>query len=318
MKKVVVIALVFLSSNRVHTAASDCPDAWHQAAFLNDESDLERLFKENGNRVPLNFGLAFVPASCPEDPNEGLKSLIRLASRVVPPVVVPLLTEPRKITGDCKTCWSTPLSLYACKKQWETVADIIKNGVSPYGPVLTLDGYTYNLFEYVVLDAENNTDPLMPATKLLDLLEVLAKHGLSYCPKKIDVLGAVVSSNNPTMLELVLNKNVCVAKSRVNQPCTSCNDGLTPLMLAACLGSEECVQILLKHGADVNTPHEKTGGTALHYAAANKKDTTMCLLEQHGADKSIRLEDGSTAKMLRDSAETVDTLARMIQALNCQ
>ena len=60
----------------------------------------------------------------------------------------------------------------------------------------------------------------------------------------------------------------------------------TPLLWASETGSQEAVQILLDHGADVNV-QDKQGISALRYASANARPKIVQLLLSKGADPSL-------------------------------
>ena len=69
------------------------------------------------------------------------------------------------------------------------------------------------------------------------------------------------------------------------------NGGWTALHWAAKLGHADVVEVLLKHGADVNARDDR-GWTALH--VAGNADVAEILL-QHGADINAKDNDGKTA-----------------------
>ena len=59
--------------------------------------------------------------------------------------------------------------------------------------------------------------------------------------------------------------------------------GRTPLMLAAMGNSQELINLLLEHGADINAKDASTGKTALQFAKDFKQKQTIKTLQQHGA-----------------------------------
>ena len=59
--------------------------------------------------------------------------------------------------------------------------------------------------------------------------------------------------------------------------------GRTPLMLAAMGNSQELINLLLEHGADINAKDASTGKTVLQFAKDFKQKQTIKTLQQHGA-----------------------------------
>ena len=74
----------------------------------------------------------------------------------------------------------------------------------------------------------------------------------------------------------------------VNKPCQNC----TPIMYAAAMESVNCVEKLIKKGAQVNY-RDRAGQTIWTVAArAESVDLLKCLIEDHGVDKNSIDEDG--------------------------
>lgn len=61
------------------------------------------------------------------------------------------------------------------------------------------------------------------------------------------------------------------------------SDGLTPLMIASCLGQPQMVDLLLTAGAQVLAVEPRAGATALHKAALSGSPDVVALLLDHGA-----------------------------------
>src|SRR5262249_37444843 len=72
-------------------------------------------------------------------------------------------------------------------------------------------------------------------------------------------------------------------------------DGNTPLLLAAVYAGPECVELLLKKGADVNASN-KFGARPLHRAATNYEKAK--LLIDVGADVKAKTKSGKTVLLL--------------------
>jgi ankyrin repeat protein len=73
-------------------------------------------------------------------------------------------------------------------------------------------------------------------------------------------------------------------------------DGSTPLHCATWKGHERLVQVLLKHGADVNATNNNDhwGTTPLHAAAHGNQRAIAELLIAHGADIDVKNLNGRT------------------------
>ena len=66
------------------------------------------------------------------------------------------------------------------------------------------------------------------------------------------------------------------------------------LTLAAYYGFEDCVEVLLRHGAPVNA-QSVSGQTPLMRAVGSRSLPTVSLLLASGADRSLRTQSGLTA-----------------------
>ncbi|MBZ5602567.1 MAG: ankyrin repeat domain-containing protein [Acidobacteriia bacterium] len=74
------------------------------------------------------------------------------------------------------------------------------------------------------------------------------------------------------------------AGAEVNSPD---EHGTTPLMMAAAAGNRDAVKVLIDHGANVNAREGVHGQTALMFAAALGRADAIRVLAAHGADPSI-------------------------------
>jgi ankyrin repeat protein len=89
--------------------------------------------------------------------------------------------------------------------------------------------------------------------------------------------------------------------------------GETGLMLAAQVGSEELVRLLLARGADVNARDAVYGRTALGFALWGRMAAVMELLASSGADLDARDKDGFTPLMRAAEAGDAELAAWLIQ-----
>jgi ankyrin repeat protein len=83
-------------------------------------------------------------------------------------------------------------------------------------------------------------------------------------------------------------KTVQILLAAGADPDSSSASGETPLASAACIGSHEVVQLLLDHGARVDTREDQSGLTALHRAAESGDKETIKLLLAKGADVNVK------------------------------
>lgn len=90
----------------------------------------------------------------------------------------------------------------------------------------------------------------------------------------------------------------------------------TPLMEAASAGHVEIIELLIRHGADVNA-QSSTGNTPLMYACAGGHVEAVKVLLAHGANVEDHNENGHTPLMESASAGHVE-VAKVIIFRNLQ
>jgi len=103
-------------------------------------------------------------------------------------------------------------------------------------------------------------------------------------------LTLVAGMGRPGLLRLVLGSSK-LAGSAVNA--AECEQGFTPLMLAARRGNAECVQLLLDAGADPAAVN-RAGKSALDIAQVNKRAAVVEALQRHEATAGAG-QQGSSA-----------------------
>jgi ankyrin repeat protein len=86
-------------------------------------------------------------------------------------------------------------------------------------------------------------------------------------------------------------------ESGVDVNAASADNDVTPLQTALKVWAFDIVELLVKHGADVNKPNA-IGSTPLHYAASGNSEHIIRFLLKHGADKTVKNQSGSTPKDL--------------------
>jgi ankyrin repeat protein len=85
--------------------------------------------------------------------------------------------------------------------------------------------------------------------------------------------------------------------------------GESALMMAALKGDLTGVQLLLKHGAQVN----QSGWSAIHYAVTGPEPSIAALLLQNGADIDAASPNGSTPLMMAAQYGSEDTVALLLE-----
>jgi ankyrin repeat protein len=88
-------------------------------------------------------------------------------------------------------------------------------------------------------------------------------------------------------------------------------DGITPLMVAAEIGSVDAMKMLIDHNADVNAKNT-SGSTALMWSVTEPKKVRMLL--DHGADVNVVARSGRTALIMASFANPSAEVVRMLLA----
>lgn len=91
--------------------------------------------------------------------------------------------------------------------------------------------------------------------------------------------------------------------------------GDTALIAAAKAGQRDCVELLLKSGADVNAPNAHGNWTPLHAAAFEQHAALVMLLLEHGADPDIVDGEGRTPA---DYASLSEGVWPLFEARGCR
>jgi len=89
--------------------------------------------------------------------------------------------------------------------------------------------------------------------------------------------------------------------------------GITPLSWATLLGQDQMAELLIQHGANVNSKN-RDGATPLHVAAFLGQDEVAKLLVQKGANTNVRSNAGMTAvDVLKIDWEATQSIAQVLQ-----
>ncbi|XP_071796931.1 uncharacterized protein [Asterias amurensis] len=90
----------------------------------------------------------------------------------------------------------------------------------------------------------------------------------------------------------------------------------TPLHIAASVGQEDIVTVLVSKGAEVNSANS-TGQTPLHYAASRDRQKVAEILLEHGADTNIAERVGATP-MHRAASKGNLEIVKLLLNYNCR
>ena len=177
----------------------------------------------------------------------------------------------------CDDTGRTPLMICACKGHVGCLVLLLEAGAGL--DVVSPDG---NTALHLASFSKNNQ---------ADLVNMLLKHGASIEARNnvviTPLLVAIAEANEPAVVAL-LEGGASLA--------TVDNDSDTALHYAARLENNqaELVNILLKHGASVETPNE-AGVTPLHMAVAHANEPAVVALLEGGASLATVDSDGDTA-----------------------
>ena len=120
----------------------------------------------------------------------------------------------------------------------------------------------------------------------IEFIEVLLENGLNITDVDDDGLSAIDIAIKFKREDLV---NFCIEKGMsVND--TSRKSGITPLVLASCFNNISMVELLLKHGAEINS-QDNNGMSAKDYAKKLGQKKMIAFLDEHGAKYNRYVED---------------------------
>jgi ankyrin repeat protein len=191
----------------------------------------------------------------------------------------------------------TPLSIALLNRRCEAANMLIR--YSSINPYRLIRGETYLMHAVEAGDAGcvalllntwiliNHPNPkgvtaLMMATRhnRIDIVALLARR----VREDLTVTSLIMSPVN-----FIFNKNL--------KPDAQCKQGTTALAIAAELGHDEILRMLIGTGATVDLP-DSHSATPLHHAIKNDRVSTVELLLQHGANIDLNNAAGETALSL--------------------
>jgi ankyrin repeat protein len=139
---------------------------------------------------------------------------------------------------------------------------------------------------------------IIPWMRKVCVLAIIAVAAMAQDPEKFY---SATRENNLNQLKALLDQ-----KSSAD---TADDHGITPLMVAAEIGSLDAMRILIDHGADVNAQND-FGSTALMWSVSDPAKVRLLL--DHGAQVDLTARSGRTALIIaaftNPSAEVVRLL----------
>jgi ankyrin repeat protein len=118
-----------------------------------------------------------------------------------------------------------------------------------------------------------------------------------------DKLYSAIRANDLRQIKTLLDEGV---SSNTEGP-----DGITPLMVAAEIGSLDAIKLLIDRGADVNA-RNTSGSTALMWSVTDARKVRLLL--DHGADVNVTARSGRTALIVASFANPSAEVVRMLLA----
>jgi ankyrin repeat protein len=149
-----------------------------------------------------------------------------------------------------------------------------------------------------------------------------AKHGRTECVNLFIDWGADINAvdneKRNSLHVAILNNRFEIVKPFIDHGIdlnAQDKDGMTPLMFAAKVGSCECVDTLLKNGAnsDLVAINDFDGFNALHFASEFGNQETVKQLVAHGCNVNARTKWGETSLMLAARKGTTDTVQYLLE-----
>lgn len=147
-----------------------------------------------------------------------------------------------------------------------------------------------------------------------DVIELLVKHDASYTLKNgegltpRDLAGNRLDAQGES-IECIENRDqhglYQILKEWNSIVNASIKDGTTLIHVAAMVGSNPCIETLIRFGADIDH-QDSRGMSALHYAVQKNFESTVSLLLRLGADPSLRNKNGKTCFELEGASALMD------------
>jgi uncharacterized protein len=142
--------------------------------------------------------------------------------------------------------------------------------------------------------------------KVTQLLEASPEQLNSFSPDGFTALGLASFFGQLPIVKLLLEK-----KANPNVPSNNPYK-VTPLHSACAISQYEIIELLIRHGADVNAK-QMQGVTPLHSAAHNGQTKIIKLLIENGADVNSKMENGQTPLVMANEKGFQETAALIIE-----
>lgn len=142
------------------------------------------------------------------------------------------------------------------------------------------------------------------------MVTLLLAVALAYAPANASTIFSLIQANDFPKVQELLAKDATAINARQDT-------GFTPLHMAAKIGNEALVDLLLKAGADVNkTAYFQTGmnRTPLHMAVEFMQVPVVKLLLKNKANLEARLSDGKTVLLFAASRGSFDSCQLLLEA----
>ena len=120
----------------------------------------------------------------------------------------------------------------------------------------------------------------------LEALEILLEHGIDIREIDEDGLSAIdvaIKFKREDVIKLCIDKGIDI--NETHRP-----SGITPIILAACFNNTAIVELLLSHGADINSK-DSGGMTTKDYAKKLGQKKMLAFLEERGARHNLYQEE---------------------------
>ena len=120
----------------------------------------------------------------------------------------------------------------------------------------------------------------------IEFIEILLENGLNITDVDDDGLSAIDIAIKFKREDII---NFCIDKG-MDVNATSRTSGITPIVLASCFNNISIVELLLKHGAEINA-QDNNGMSAKDYAKKLGQKKMIAFLHEHGAKYNRYVQD---------------------------